>query len=455
MDMGDRIREESVAGMKYLVRGLFALVVCLAANYPLISYYTGGGVWAVLVVLLFLGINVVPSMENRTMPLKRHRICADGCELLILFLISCGVSVEGMLLVLPKFIAGSFVTWGLNLVTVLVVENIVFWNGIIRVYTTSAQIGLKWRVIGILCGWVPVVNLVVLWKIIGIAYEEAGFESGKILHTASLEGEKRCRTKYPLLMVHGVFFRDFKYFNYWGRVPGELQKHGAVIYYGNHQSAASVEDSAVELAERIRQIVEETGCEKLNIIAHSKGGLDCRYAISCLGMDQYAASLTTINTPHRGCIFADYLLNVVPRALKEKVADGYNVALNKLGDKSPDFIAAVTDLTASACEAFNEKAPDMPGVYYQSVGSKLNHASDGRFPLNFSHQLVKYFDGPNDGLVAETSFPWGDHFELLTTPGKRGISHGDMIDLNRENIREFDVRDFYVNLVSKLREDGF
>ena len=201
--------------------------------------------------------------------------------------------------------------------------------------------------------------------------------------------------------------------------------------------------------------MEETGCEKVNIIAHSKGGLDCRYAISCLGVEELVASLTTINTPHRGCVFADYLLNVMPVALKEKVADAYNVALKKLGDEKPDFIAAVSDLTASACTAFNEKVPDMDGVYYQSVGSKLNRASDGRFPLNFSHQLVKYFDGPNDGLVAESSFPWGENFTFLTTPGKRGISHGDMIDLNRENIREFDVREFYVNLVSGLREKGF
>ena len=34
-------------------------------------------------------------------------------------------------------------------------------------------------------------------------------------------------------------------------------------------------------------------------------------------------------------------------------------------------------------------------------------------------------------------------------------SHGDMIDLNRENIRGFDVREFYVQLVSDLREKGF
>ena len=44
---------------------------------------------------------------------------------------------------------------------------------------------------------------------------------------------------------------------------------------------------------------------------------------------------------------------------------------------------------------------------------------------------------------------------MLRPKGKRGISHGDMIDLNRENIRGFDVREFYVQLVSDLREKGF
>ena len=63
-------------------------------------------------------------------------------------------------------------------------------------------------------------------------------------------------------------------------MPKELEKNGAVIYYGNHPSAASVADSAEELAVRIKQIVEESGCGKINIIAHSKGVLDCRYAVS-------------------------------------------------------------------------------------------------------------------------------------------------------------------------------
>lgn len=450
--------------MKYIRRICCGFLIFLAANIPLLKYLLiskdiiipkfGGIILMLLLVLGVIMINVVPALSNRRIPGKRLKICADGCELLIYFLISVSASVLCLLAALPVLFQGNKMTWFGNLACMVLVEALVFWSGIIRVYLTSAQIGIKWRAIGIICGWIPAVHLAVLVKIIRMASDEWEFESGKIMQAQERKDEQLCRTRYPILMVHGVFFRDFKYFNYWGRIPQELEKHGAVIYYGNHQSAASVADSGKELAGRIRQIIDETGCEKVNIIAHSKGGLDSRYAVSRLGMDQYVASLTTVNTPHRGCIFADYLLNKIPAAAKDKVAEGYNSALKVLGDETPDFMAAVTDLTASACQEFNRKVPDCPGIYYQSVGSKLNAASGGRFPLNFSHQLVKYFDGPNDGLVAESSFPWGEDYTFLTTSGRRGISHGDMIDLNRENIKDFDVREYYVGLVNGLKERG-
>lgn len=70
-------------------------------------------------------------------------------------------------------------------------------------------------------------------------------------------------------------------------------------------------------------------------------------------------------------------------------------------------------------------------------------------------RLVQYFDGANDGLVGKKSFPWGQSFQFLTVQGKRGISHGDVIDLNWENFDGFDVREFYVQLVSGLRQKGF
>ncbi len=230
-----------------------------------------------------------------------------------------------------------------------------------------------------------------------------------------------------------------------------MESNGATIFYGNHQSAASISACAQELDARIRQIVAETGCEKVNVIAHSKGGLDVRYALSELGTDKYVASLTTINTPHRGCEFADYLLNIVPEKEQRGVARAYNAVFKKLGDDSPDFLLGVKNLTASACKALNDKLHDAKDVLYQSVGSRQNVAGNGRFPLNYTYRLVKYFDGANDGLVGENSFPWGNSFEYLTVEGKRGISHGDVIDLNRENIPGFDVREFYVKLVHDLK----
>ena len=187
-------------------------------------------------------------------------------------------------------------------------ELVIFWNGIIKVYCTSVQLGLKYRVWGIVLGMVIPADLVMLALIYRITRRECAFETEKALLNKSRRDNQLCRTKYPLLLVHGVFFRDFRYVNYWGRIPKELQRNGATVYYGQQQSAAAVEDSGRELADRIRQILAETGCEKVNIIAHSKGGLDSRAAIAHAGCAPCVASLTTINTPHRGCIFAEYLL---------------------------------------------------------------------------------------------------------------------------------------------------
>ena len=205
----------------------------------------------------------------------------------------------------------------------------------------------------------------------------------------------------------------------------------------------------------MRRIVRETGCDKLNIIAHSKGGLDCRYAISKCGAEPYVASLTTINTPHRGCLFADYLLEKVPGNVRDTIAGTYNSTLKRFGDISPDFLSAVYDLRSENCAAFNQAIKNSGSVYYQSVGSKLNKAAGGKFPLNFTYPIAKFFDGPNDGLVSEYSCEGGEKFTFLTTKENRGISHGDMIDLNRENIKGFDVREFYVQLVADLKNKGF
>lgn len=415
----------------------------------------------IICYILILYINFFPTLTVRKVSTTRNKILEDGIALLQIFLITTAVEIVcciAMLIIgLPSGEDASFshpLFWLRQFGLAFLVELILFWNGILRVYVTSVQLGIKWRVIGAACGLIPIVHLYVLCRIIRITSNEVLCENEKYLLNQIRAENQECRTKYPILLVHGVFFRDFRFFNYWGRIPAELKRNGAVLFYGSQQSAASVAECGEELAARIGQIRQETGCDKVNIIAHSKGGLDSRYAISKCGAAPYVASLTTINTPHRGCIFADYLLDKIPDAVCHKVASKYNAALTLLGDSQPDFMKAVRDLTASACAGLNETLPDSPQVYYQSIGSRMNGAFSGRFPLNMSYPMVKHFDGANDGLVSVDSMEWGSRFTCLTVPGGRGISHGDMIDLNRENIDGFDVREFYVNLVRELKERG-
>ena len=443
------------------------LVVLAAANSWLLFMLLGGGLPATVLCLLFLAaflcVNVRPIVKIA--PTKRIHQLSAGCALLRLFLVSATVNAVWMLVLLPSAIrdlnsAGFFsglwmLMWIFNGIVIVLLEAIVFWNGMIRVYITSVQLGIKHRVLAALCGWIPFLNIWYLMKIIRIVSDEAEFETEKWELDETRAESEICKTKYPILMVHGVFFRDFRYLNYWGRIPKELKRNGAAVYYGQQQSAAAVEDSGKELAARIREILEETGCEKVNIIAHSKGGLDSRAAIAHCGMAPYVATLTTINTPHRGCIFAEYLLGKVPEGARQKIAATYNAALKNLGDPNPDFLAAVTDLTASACAERNAVTPDAPGVVYESVMSWCRKARNGKFPLNMTYPIVKHFDGRNDGLVSVESAEWGSRFTLLEPEGKRGISHGDVVDLNRENIRGFDVREFYVNLVAGLKDRGF
>lgn len=447
---------------------LWTVLTVFAANSYLLIRYSA---WFILPAALALAAaHLLPG--RRLLSFERLTICRHGVDLLIVFLISAAVTVAVqstyVLQLLPEDLRSAIQpenildtlrdrnTWHIlfTLLICLVVEGSMFWHGIFCVYCTSVQMGIRYRLWGLFCGVIPVVNVIMLLHILRIVRREIRVETEKERLNEGRHEEQLCKTRYPILMVHGFFFRDSRLINYWGRIPKELERNGAVIYYGEHQSAAAVAESAQEIAERVQDILRKTGAEKVNIIAHSKGGLDCRYAMAKLGMAPYVASITTVNTPHRGCLFADNLLHKVSGKVQERVAFAYNSLYKRLGDHQPDFLAAARDLTASGCQRFADM-PAPEGVFCQSVGSVMEKAKRGKFPLNVTYRYVKRFDGPNDGLVAETSFSWGEKYTLLTTKSKRGISHGDMMDLNRENLPDFDVREFYVQLVADLKQRGF
>ena len=236
-------------------------------NFPTLSQMGVSNLLLCLLIPLFLVINVIPNIFHFKLLSRKLQNSADGCSLLIMFLITTSASIVYSLMGwFGKLQLGNLLQkpglWGMNSLVIFLVELIIFWNGIIRIYVTSEQLGIKLRAVGAVCGMIPVVNLVVLGILLRTVGKEIRVENDKLLLNRKRQGMQICETKYPILLVHGVFFRDSNLFNYWGRIPKELEKNGAVIYYGNHQSAASVEDSAGELAKRIKQIVEETGCKR-------------------------------------------------------------------------------------------------------------------------------------------------------------------------------------------------
>lgn len=342
----------------------------------------------------------------------------------------------------------------LSIVIPLLMIGFELFVGVLKAAVSSKQIKISDHILMLAFWWFPIVNIFLIRKFYKVSKREFIVESDRLeLENARAENQI-CKTKYPVLMVHGIFFRDWQLMNYWGRVPASLIRNGASIYYGNQQSAQSVADSAEELKNTILKIINETGAEKVNIIAHSKGGLDSRYAISCLGMDKYVATLTTINTPHKGCDMVDYLLGKLPESVVRFIEKKYNSVFAKLGDTKPDFLAGVHDLSAVRAKTYDEEMPDSPDVSYRSSMSVMSSAGSAGIPLNIGYMLIKKLNGANDGLVWEESAKHGD-FELISNKNKRGISHGDVIDLFRENIDGYDVREYYVSLVRNLKNQGY
>lgn len=341
-----------------------------------------------------------------------------------------------------------------SIVMAVLAMGILFMDGFIRIAVGAKQVKAADYIFLLIFWWVPVINLILIRRFYKTAKREYIFELSKAEMESARAENEMCRTKYPIVMVHGIFFRDWQYMNYWGRVPATLIRNGASVYYGNQQSAKSIPESAAELKAQIEAVLAETGAEKVNIIAHSKGGLDSRYAISSLGLGEKVATLTTINTPHGGSDMVDYLMGKIPDSMVKWIADRYNSIFRKLGDKEPDFLAGVGDLSPVRLKELAPYMEDCPDVSYRSCMSVMKSVFSAGLPLNVGYLIIKKLNGRSDGLVWEGAAQHGEH-RMVTAKGIRGISHGDTIDLFRENIEGYDVREFYAELVAELKKQGF
>lgn len=264
-----------------------------------------------------------------------------------------------------------------------------------------------------------------------------------------------CSTRYPILLVHGTGFRDLRRPVYWGRIPKTLERCGATVFYGQQDCWGSTETNAQALARRIFALTDETGCEKVHIIAHSKGGLDARAAASRYGVGDRIASLTTVCTPHRGSKTADLLLRL-PEPLFRLAGFAVNHWIRLVGDVHPDFLAVCRGFSTAHMAQFNADTPDWPGVLYQSYAC-LMRSPGSDAAMWFASWIIGLVEGENDGLVTPESARWGQTCTVLRGEGRRGVSHLDAIDFRRAPLGgpgSLDVCRVYVELVQDLKRRG-
>ncbi len=258
--------------------------------------------------------------------------------------------------------------------------------------------------------------------------------------------------KYPVLLVHGLAAVDNAFF--WGRIPEKLEEVGVKVYHGEAEAWGTIENNAALLAEKVDEILQNNKCQKVNIIAHSKGGLDSRYLISSLGYGDKVASLTTLSTPHRGSKIADYILsNEI--FFKPLVKDFVKIMVKLYGDESPEPYGILNELSTKSVKEFNKNNPDYPGIYYSSYFSVMKKWSDNVtfFP---SYKYLKRNCGINDGVVCLESAKWGEDFTLIEGQDEDdGICHTDMIDVTRHKVSGVEIPDIYINIVKKLSDKGF
>lgn len=251
---------------------------------------------------------------------------------------------------------------------------------------------------------------------------------------------------------------------YWIGVKEILEKNGCQTITTKVPGMGSIEERALALNASIERGVKKLQKKqkrnswfsrnekiKLNLLAHSMGGLDCRYLIAKLPKRNYqVASLTTISTPHRGSEMADYITKLF-FDLKPKKESAPNIHLP----------ICFYQLTTTYMQYFNENVRDDPKVKYFSYGSYFKPKWYNVLAWPWKVIAKATNDGLNDGLVTIKSSEWGEYQGTL-----KNVDHLDIINwknkLQDDYLKYFpkigyepiNILDFYLHVTDNLARNG-
>ena len=257
------------------------------------------------------------------------------------------------------------------------------------------------------------------------------------------------QTRYPIVLVHGMMAKNFPFYPAFRFIADFLRGQGLSVYVANHDGVGTIADNAAQLKAEITDILQKEGCEKVNLIAHSKGGLDARFMISKLDIANHVASLTTLSTPHHGSRLSAMLLKM-PSFLAKLIAFFIDTFFRIFRDEKPNVLALAKELTVASMEQFNEDVPNVTTVYYQSYSSTSPRKK--AFIRYIPYELSRYCEQDDtDGMVSVSSSQWGDYRGSM----QGEIDHFQMVGVYGTKKKLTGVGLFYLHIARQLREMGF
>ncbi len=285
------------------------------------------------------------------------------------------------------------------------------------------------------------------------------------LSISCVEGCDSEYSRYPIVFFHGLAGFDtlLNVFDYWVGVEELLRSEGYEVAIFGVSAFDPTPVRAEEWKIHLDTYFEETGARKVNIIAHSQGGLDARYYASILGQSDRVASITTIATPHRGTAIADLLTGVVELGPTDgQIVDALvSGAAELFGSSGESFTEQLAQMTTDSMENFNLDVVDSDDVLYFSWAGKscrylqwgCQNEMDGETVSSYfllSHAYIESQEGDNDGLVSVESSKWGEYLGVL--PADHIDEVGHRFDLSSQ---PFEAAEFYLSEARRLAEIGF
>lgn len=241
---------------------------------------------------------------------------------------------------------------------------------------------------------------------------------------ASAQAAGYTQTKYPIVLIHGLFgFDNIGPVEYFYGIPSALRADGARVFVVQVSAANSTEVRGEQLLTQVRQILAATGAGKVNLMGHSHGGPTARYVASV--RPDLVASVTSIGGVNKGSAVADVLLGVAPvgslqNAALVSVTNGLASIINFLSGGSgntQNSLAAARSLSTASTLKFNAKHPqgvpttacgegayNVNGVaYYSWSGAQpYSNVLDVVDPALALTSLA-FAGAKNDGLVSSCS----------------------------------------------------